>query len=507
MFFSSGITIYLVFICVFSKEGRNHFRSQHALSSHQQVDQKLNLKDVEKEENISNFEHNFNKEKLELNQTIHKGNDKMQEEKQMEELESEPDTKVKFHMKEISAVNDQVTVEIDLKQKEAKIIDLLDQVLQAEEDNYIEIVSLKEVNIEDQNMVPSSLVVEPIPHRKSLSDLSDAGSDASFGNPVLSKYDVIVQVHREDLPKVNEDIEKETNIIENNEEHEEMTAFNDSETNSRTDESGYSDTIDKSALNDSTEDAREDIPYIPEPPPLDENYFAQSYFKPSYSVPSRSKRISIKKPEEETKPRESVTSNNSNDGNIVFGSDRQISFMSKLSVIYKNKIEGNDEGKLKRSNSTGDVRVEDDVIIPKRPAILQALHKEILAAHASPHLRPSATPSLQPVVTPNLQPVVTPNNEETETEDEDDDLSMSRENLKSKLENIFATGGPKPLKPKLMKSNPPTPEETYQTDTSSMETIPKLPSMEKNDTLKRQKDKFSNVLNSFRLSFNNDAVV
>lgn len=491
MFSSSGILIYVISICVISKEGRDHFRSQQVFSN---VNRKpSSFKDVEKEGNSSNLKQNLSKDKLELNQIT--DTDKIHEEKSKEDPKVE--LKGKFPEKEITIVNDQVTVEIDLKQKEAKIIDMLDQVLQAEEDSYIEIISLKEENVEDQNMDPILLTVEPIPHRKSLSDLSDAGSDASFGNQVLSKYDVIAQVHREDLPKVDEDI-KETNIIENNEEHEEMTAFNDSETNSRTDESGYSDTIDKSALNDSTEDAREDIPYIPKPPPFDENYFAQPYFKISYTVPSRSKRASKSSmgPETETKPRESIQSSNSNDGVIVFGSDRQVNFMSKLSNIFKHKLEGNDEVNLKRSNSTGDMKAAENAMIPERPLILLALQKEILAAHSSPRLRP--------VTTPNVQPVVILNAEATENEVNEDDSSMSRENLKSKLENIFAAGGPKPPKSKLMKSNPPTPEEAYQTDASSMESIPKIPKMEKNDTLKRQKDKFGDVLNSFRLSFNSD---
>lgn len=506
-------------MCAVSKQERNHFRSQQVFSSQQVHSNPSSFKDVEKEGNSPNS--NYNQNKFELNRITSTNENKINEEKP----EQEPEPKLELEskkemsdMKEITTANDQVTVEIDLKQKEAKIIDLLDQVLQAEEDNYVEIVSLKEENIEDKNMVPIPLIVEPIPHRKSLSDLSDAGSDASLGNQVLSKYDVIAQVHREDLPKVNEDVEKETNIIEHNGEHEELTAFNDSETNSRTDESGYSDTIDKSALNDSTDDAREDIPYIPEPPPFDENYFAQSYFKTSYSVPSRSKRSpSILEPEKETKPRESVQSSNSNDGIIVFGSDRQVNFMSKLSTIFKNKMEENDEVNLKRSNSTGNMRAAQDVTIPERPSIQLALKKEILAAHSSPRLRPVTRPNLQSITTPNLQPVETPNlqsnatpNAEataTETEDVEDDSMMSRENLKSKLENIFAAGGPKPPKSRLMKSNPPTPEEAYQTDASSVESISKLPKMEKNDTLKRQRDKFGDVLNSFRLSLNSDDAV
>lgn len=502
MFSFSGIVIYLIFICAVSNKERRHFRSQQVFS-HQQIDRKQDsLKDVEKDGINSHLENTLSKEKLQLDQIIDKSKDTTHETRPKEELQLKTESKEKSEVKENTIENDQITVEIDLKQKEAKIIDLLDQVLQAEEDSYIEIVSLKEENIEDKNMVPIPLIVdtEPTPHRKSLSDLSDAGSDASFGNQVLSKYDVIVQVHREDLPKVNEDVEKETNLIETNEEHEEMTAFNDSETNSRTDESGYSDTIDKSALNDSTEDAREDIPYIPVPPPLDENYFTQSYFKASYSVPKRSKRLSLVTPAEESKPRISVQSSNSNDGTIVFGSDRQITFMSKLSNIFKNKIEGNDEVNLKRSNCTGNLRPAEKVISPERPSILLELNKEILTARSSPILRPIATLHLQPIV-------ATPDIEETETEGNDDDSIMSREDLKSKLENIFATGGPKPLKSRLMKSNPPTPEEAYQTDTSSAESIQKLPMMDKNDTLKRQRDKFSNVLNSFRLSFNNDDVV
>lgn len=479
----SGIAIYLIFICAVSKEGRSHFRSQPVFP-HLQLDKQDSFKDIEKEGKSSNFEQNLSREKVVLNVKLDGIEDtKTNEEQQPKEDEEKEVSDTK---RNIIAI-DQITVENDLQQKEAKIIDLLDQVLQAEEDNYIENVSLNEENVEDKNMVPIPVIVDPIPQRKSFSDLSDAGSDASFGNQVLSKYDVIVQVHREDLPKVNEDIEKEANIIDNNktEEHEEVTAFNDSETNSRTDESGYSDTIDKSALNDSTEDARaEDIPYIPEPPPFDENYFSTSYFKTSYSILPTPKRLI--ETEEENKPRISVESNSSkDDGTIIFGSDRQMSFMSKLTNIYKNKIEGKDEDNSKRSHSVGDMKAAINFAIPERPAIFKELNKEIL----------DSTPILRPV-----------NNTEEDTVDIDNDSSMSREDLRSKLQNIYSTGGPKPVKPKLEKSNAPTPEEAYDRDASS-DSDSKLPKIEKNDTLKRQKDKFSEVLNSFRLSINKDDVV
>lgn len=356
--------------------------------------------------------------------------------------------------------------------------------LQAEEDSYGELISLKE-NKEVLNETP---IVDPsITHRKSLSELSDAGSDASLGNQVLSKYDVIAQVHREDLPKVSEEEEKEkTEEIEN--EDEEVTPFNDSESNSRTDESGYSDTIDRNALNGSTEDTT-DVPYIPPPPPFDESYFASPYFKKSYTISSRPTRQ--KSIDEENKPRESIKSNHSqDDNNIVFGSDRQMDFMSKLNNIFQNKISNEGEEQRRRSNSTGDVVQASEFVLNRdRPAIFLDLKKEIQAVHSTPNLRPVNVEDNEP---------------EVEQESEGIDTSMSKEDLKSKLANIYAGGGPT-MKPRLMKSNPPTPEESYQTDASSTESIAKLPKVEKNDTLKRQKDKFGavlNSLNSLRLSKN-----
>lgn len=226
----------------------------------------------------------------------------------------------------------------DNEEKEAKIIDLLDQVLQAEEDSYGELISLKEQKETEEQ--------ENDTHRKSLSELSDAGSEASMGIQVLSKYDVIVQVHREDLPKLNEEEEK----IDKDEEafkdcdvniDEEVTAFNDSD--SRTDESGYSDTIDKTALNESMEDFKEDadITNIPTPPPLDESYFASPGFKKSYTMSAMPSKHKIIEPEENK--RESVLSNNSyDDGPMVFGSDKQMNFMSKLENLFQTKMAGNE---------------------------------------------------------------------------------------------------------------------------------------------------------------------
>lgn len=394
------------------------------------------------------------------------------------------------------------------EEKEAKIIDLLDQVLQAAEDSYVEIVNLKDQdeadNLQEEEIPPFSN--GSIPHRKSLSELSDAGSDASFSNQVLSKYDVIAQVHREDLPKLSEEEEKSDKEVEdneNNEDYEQVTAFNESESNSRTDESGYSDTLDRNGMNDSTEDTREDvlnIPVPPPPPPLDENYFTSPYFKKSYTIPSRPNRQKSVE-EEVSKPRESVHSNYSqDDGTIVFGSDRQMSFMSKLNNIFQNKMSSDGEKPRKRSNSTGHIEESPEFESNlQRPALFLPidLKKEIMAIQSTPNLRPV-----------NAEENNNDKEEDNNGDDEEEtDSSMSRDDLKFKLESIFASGGPKPLKPRLMKSNPPTPEEAYQTDTSSMESIPKFPKVEKNDTLKRQKDKFGQVLNSIRLSFNKDDMV
>ncbi|KAM3962651.1 LOW QUALITY PROTEIN: cationic amino acid transporter 2 [Aphomia sociella] len=378
-------------------------------------------------------------------------------------------------------------------EKEAKIIDLLDQVLQAEEDSYEEIISLK-----DDNIMPTTVTEGSAP-RKSLGELSDAGSDASLGNQVLSKYDVIAQVHREDLPMVSEEEEKNdkeqkdsTNVIDL---EEQINEANKSETNSRTDESGYSDTFDK-GLNDSSEDVKEMTPYIPPPPPpLDESFFAQPFFKKSYSMPKPKMKpveISIDS-EEENKPRESVKSTSTQgDDHMVFGSEKQMNFMSKLSNIFQNKLNTENEKQemdRKRSNSIGNVTDNKDFMTQNRPLIFEDLKKEIIASQGK-----------------NLKPVNNSVDTETNPQDDDDeneDLSMTRQDLKSKLESIFANGGTKLVKPRLMKSNPPTPEEAYQTEASSTESIHKN-KKEKNDTLKRQKAKFSEVLNSFRLSFNND---
>lgn len=378
----------------------------------------------------------------------------------------------------------------DNGEKEAKIIDLLDQVLQAEEDSYGELISLKE---QKENETEEQ---ENDTHRKSLSELSDAGSEASMGIQVLSKYDVIVQVHREDLPKLNEEeerIDKEEAERKDSDVNmdEEVTAFNDSD--SRTDESGYSDTIDKTALNESMEDFKEDadIPNIPTPPPLDESYFASPGFKKSYTMSAMPSTNKIIEPEEINK-RESIMSNNSHDdGTMVFGSDKQMNFMSKLENLFQTKMAGNDEEPIKRSNSVGNVVDNtDDNKIPERPAMWLDLKKEIMLGVNAQNLRHIHMED---------------NNNKTPIDDTDDEEpSLSREDLKSKLESIFATGGPKPMKARLMKSNPPTPEEAYQTDTSSTESIEKHPKMEKNDTLKRQRTKFGEVLNSFRLTLNKD---
>lgn len=386
------------------------------------------------------------------------------------------------------------------EEKEAKIIDLLDKVLQAEEDTYGEIMSFKEQKEENE---------EDVLHRKSLSELSDAGSDASLGNQVLSKYDVIAQVHREDLPKVTEEQpdKGEADILENNmetEEQELVTEFNESDTNSRTDESGYSDTLDKTALNDSVEDVK-DEPYIPTPPPFDENFFASPNFKKSYTVPKRPSKSRSFENEEESKPRESVQSNSSNqgDGNLAFGSDRQINFMSKLNNIFQKQITVNDdeeEEHRKRSNSTGNVVDTELSVRPERAALFLDLKKEIISREAAQNLRPVNT---EPKENPEVRV------ENNSNEEEDEDIGMSRDDLKSKLESIFANGGPRLLKPRLIKSNPPTPEteDPNPMDTLSTDSIEKLPKMDKNDTMKRQRDRFGAVLNSFRLSLNKDEVV
>ncbi|CAG9562220.1 unnamed protein product [Danaus chrysippus] len=377
----------------------------------------------------------------------------------------------------------------DNEEKEAKIIDLLDQVLQAEEDSYEEIISLKEHKEEPQEEVTTP---EMKTHRKSLSEISDAGSDVS--TQVLSKYDVIAQVHREDLPKLTEEEEKsdkETESSDNEIPENEDLNCNGSDTNSRTDESGYSDTLDKTVLGESIEDLKEaeEIPNIPVPPPLDENFFASPTFKKSYTISVRPPKRQIE--QEDNKPRESVDSNHSyDDAPMVFGSDKQMNFMSKLENIFQSKMANDNEEDphRKRSNSTGNV-VDSPNLQPIRPVLFLDLKKEIVSRE----------------VAQNLRHVDTEDKKES-SEEEEKDVSMSREDLKSKLENIFAVGGPQLIKSRLMKSNPPTPEEAYHTDGSSTESIPKVPTKEKNDTLKRQKTKFGEVLNSLRMMNNDDKV-
>lgn len=424
--------------------------------------------------------------------TSNYGGDTIQEEDEIQEDIQESIVRSIVPMKKEETVLHQAYIENN-EEKEAKIIDLLDQVLQAEEDTYGEMISLTEVK--DKDVVSTSQETEV--HRKSLSELSDAGSDASLGNPGLSKYDVIAQVHREDLPRVNEEEEKserEDIIDSEDEDDEQVTAFNDSD--SRTDESGYSDTIDRNALSESLEESKEDIPNIPVPPPLPDLLFLSPNFIKSYTIASKHSKPPPppEDDDDENRPRESITSNSTlGEDNMTFGSDRQMNFMSKLNNIFQTKIISNDdEEPRKRSHSTGNV-VENTEFstIPQRPSMFMALQNEITSKEAAQ----------------NLRPVNVEEKPEVEPEEEKEDLILTRQDLKSKLEGIFAAGGPQLLKPRLMKSNPPTPEDSYQTDTSSTESIPKLPKMERNDTLKRQKDKFSAVLNSFRLSFKDDDVV
>ncbi|CAF4908044.1 unnamed protein product [Pieris macdunnoughi] len=457
----------------------------------------------------------------------------------------------------------------DTTEKEAKIIDLLDQVIQAEEDAFSEIVSLKEQRNASEVPVQEK-------QRKSLSELSDAGSDVS-SNQALSKYDVVAQVHREDLPKLEEedeikqisDIENETTVsnqekVDNHkspdlkeDQNEDSDEIIESDANSRTDESGYSDTLDKTPQNEIIEDKEiydiptpppldetffasqtsvrltkvrlpepqvtklresvqsngsvddetmtlgsdkhinfmtndKEISNIPTPPPLDENFFASPTFIKSYTISVRPTKVRLPEPQV-TKPRESVQSNGSiDDEPMTFGSDKQINFMTKLNTIFQNKIsEGSDSGdeKRTRSNSAGNLteNTEFATLNLERPQLFLDLKKEMLSRDQANTLKPVKI-------------------QENYPEEESEDESMSKDVLKSKLENIFATGGPKPRKARLVKSNPPTPEESYQTDTSSIESIPKMPKIEKNDTLKRQKDKFGEVLNSLRLSLRDDPV-
>ncbi|XP_068633243.1 high affinity cationic amino acid transporter 1-like [Battus philenor] len=405
-------------------------------------------------------------------------------------------SKISFITEEI--IVQQAIVE-DNEEKEAKIIDLLDQVLQAEEDSYEDIVSLKE-HKEDETKETTASPTDI--HRKSLSELSDAGSDASLGNQVLSKYDVIAQIHREDLPKVTEEEEKTEKEYESEsnqtEEQEEITEINESETNSRTDESGYSDTLDKNTLNESIEEIKEQASVIPIPPPLDENFFANPTFKKSYTISSRpSKTLLLGEPNKDSQPRLSVQSNSSYDeAPMVFGSDKQMDFMSRLNTIFLTKISStndtneNDE-KRKRSHSAGNLADSAEYSSNReRPQMFLDLKKEIEASRGI----------LQDECD-KKEEIKTQTEAEPDKEDEED-TSLSREDLKLKLENIFAAGGPRLLKPRVVQSNPPTPEECYHTDTSSAESISRIPKVEKNDTLKRQKDKFNEVLNSIRLSVN-----
>ncbi|VVD04800.1 unnamed protein product [Leptidea sinapis] len=375
----------------------------------------------------------------------------------------------------------------DNEEKEAKIIDLLDQVIQAEEDSYGEIISLKDMKQDDE------IERTTIEGRKSLSELSDAGSDASVGSQVLSKYDVIAQVHREDLPKLDEEEEKCDFENEDNISNLSDDININEDNNSRTDESGYSDTLDKTPIYEPEEEPNQEIINIPVPPPLDENFFASPTFIKSHTISVRPPKPRNKEPEEELKPRESIKSNGSNDdGHMIFGSDKQVNFMSKLNNIFQNKMltpnkEDIDEKKA-RSLSTGNVIDTSQLAMDReRSQLFLELKKEITS----------------PRNTQNLRPIIAVDNSNSDGEDE---ISMSREDLKSKLENIFSIGGPQLLKTRLMKSNPPTPEEAYQTDSSSTDSITKLPKMEKNDTLKRQKDKFGEVLNSFRLTLKDDQV-
>lgn len=409
--------------------------------------------------------------------------------------------------KTLPFITEEITVQQafieDTTEKEAKIIDLLDQVIQAEEDSYGEIISLKEqADVNERTPIE----VEQESQRKSLSELSDAGSDIS-SNQVLSKYDVVAQVHREDLPRLDEEEEvKESSDVENESYQEEVTEdnkldkiteqnknsgkINDGDDNSRTDESGYSDTLDKTPQNELVDD-KELIPNIPVPPPLDENFFASPTFKKSYTISVRP--TNVRTPErEDIKPRERVQSNGSiDDAPITFGSDKQLHFMSKLNIIFQNKIaessESGDETRI-RSNSAGNLIENTELAINReRLQLFQDLKKEIISRDQANMLKP-----------------VQREDNEPETVSDEEDQSMSKEVLKSKLENIFASGGLQPTKVRLTKSNPPTPEEAYQTDTSSSESISKIPKLVKNDTLKRQKDKFGEVLNSLRLSLRDD---
>lgn len=383
--------------------------------------------------------------------------------------------------------------------KEANIIDLIDKVIQAEEEAYgpdpdIPLTELKIENL-DLGDVTSN---EMISQSKSMSELSEAGSDAS-SNIIASKYDVVAQVHREDLPKLNEEPEAFDSIDIN--EHEKVTFFNESETSSRTDESGYSDTTDYHHLNESAEERIQDskeslnvLDIVPPSSPANINLVANPGHKKSFTISARATNPVLFE-RHAAKPRGSIQSNSSQDensnGNIVFGSVRQMKFMSKLNNIFQNKIPTPEDNRLKRSNSTGDVHESAEKEIEMtRSALFLDLKKEIMSKTV---LKP-----VQIVIT--KQPD-TPHNSEEESEDEKE--SLSKEELKSKLENLLSAGGPRILKPRLTKSNPPTPEEAPID--SSTGSLPKPPKLDLNDTLKRQKDKFGEVLNSFRLSLNTDS--
>lgn len=377
----------------------------------------------------------------------------------------------------------------DNEEKEAKIIDLLDQVLQAEEDSYEEIITLQEPQKEEKdNAITTEL------HRKSLSELSDAGSDASLGNQVLSKYDVIALVHREDLPKLKEEEEK-NEITDQNDDYEYITEINESETNSRTDESGYSDTLDKNTFSESVEDNRAQAPVIPVPPPMDENLFSNPTFKKSYTISSRPSKVRLFPEPTNDKPRLSIQSNGSIDeAPMVFGSDKQMNFMSKLNTIFQTKISSVNDGEelRKRSHSAGNLADNAEYSLSReRPSIFFDLKKELEARNLKEVDESKKT--AEDVVDHKTD------SKKNDNDSDDEDISLSREDLKSKLESIFAAGGPRLVKPRVMESNPPTPEEPYSW---SAENISKIPKVEKNDTLKRQKAKFNEVLNSIRLSIN-----
>lgn len=372
---------------------------------------------------------------------------------------------------------------------EAKIIDLLDQVLQAEEDTYGEISSINEGKFDD---VLVSTAPEPIPHRKSLGELSDADSDASLSNPGLSQYDVVAQVHREDLPKVDEEYNEDENDIQvklHDAEH--VTFFNDSETASRTDESGYSDTTDNNHIHDSIEELKLDIePYIPPPPPpppppFIEHLYTNPPFMKSYSMSPRAKPSPVEL--EKKIPRESVISNASHDDKtIVFGSARQMTFADKLSGILMKQMPTSEPEGRKRSNSAGNV-VEAIDMSKERPSVMLELHKELLAREVAHSLRPIIKAAQE-------------NNDVDDNNKSDEDLSMTRQDLKSKLEGIFANGGTQLGKPRLIKIH------SQEEDNSSLESaiVKAVTKVEKSDTLKMQKAKFSQVLNAIKLGHNKE---